>query len=285
MRYVPSKRRRLWLRRLDVYCRSHPESRVSRSLFGFQMRCDTGDVIQRYFSVFGVWEPAVSSVIRHLLRPGDTFVDIGANVGVHSLLAARCVGDRGRVIALEPFPEAANQLRLNLELNSIDWCEVVEAAVTPTASRLSLYRGPAGNLGATTSDSSRANLASEPVQVRGDTIEALIGSRLACRLLKLDVEGDEGVVLRQILGAANQPEAILFELSSKSVDRDRLGEALEEAGYTVFIVPNDYSVNFYLDNALRSPAPERLEEWPTGQIDVLAARSDAARALDLKRNH
>src|SRR5438067_1242776 len=50
--------------------------------------CDTADMIQRYLYLFGVWEPAISALIREHLEPGQAVVDVGANVGYYSLLAA-----------------------------------------------------------------------------------------------------------------------------------------------------------------------------------------------------
>jgi hypothetical protein len=56
---------------------------------------DFGKAISRN----GSWEPHLLAVLKDALKPGDVFVDIGANVGVMSLFAAKVVGDKGRVIA------------------------------------------------------------------------------------------------------------------------------------------------------------------------------------------
>ena len=72
---------------------------------GFQIRVDPADyAVGHTVARTGSYEPEVSSTLRQVLRPGGTFVDIGANIGWFSLLAASLVGPTGRVIAIEPNP-------------------------------------------------------------------------------------------------------------------------------------------------------------------------------------
>ena len=68
----------------------------------------------------GVWEEAITAVFRSLVAPGMTVVEVGANVGYFTLLAAELVGPRGRVHAFEPDPELFELLRDNVEVNAFD---------------------------------------------------------------------------------------------------------------------------------------------------------------------
>jgi FkbM family methyltransferase len=65
----------------------------------------------------GVYEPTTARVLARLAHPGATVLDIGANVGAHTLPLARAVGPRGRVLAFEPTAFAHGKLRHNLLLN------------------------------------------------------------------------------------------------------------------------------------------------------------------------
>jgi FkbM family methyltransferase len=65
----------------------------------------------------GDYESQVLRTIRRVVKPGDMFVDGGANLGLHSLTAATCVGDAGHVWAFEPDPIAYPIVRANLDLN------------------------------------------------------------------------------------------------------------------------------------------------------------------------
>jgi hypothetical protein len=77
---------------------------------------DTRDILQQYY--FGVWEPNLTHWIVGRLRRGDTFVDVGANIGYYSLLASKLVGPGGSVVALEASPTIFHQLQDNLRLNN-----------------------------------------------------------------------------------------------------------------------------------------------------------------------
>ena len=79
----------------------------------------------------GIWEPFETSLLLGLLRTGDVFVDVGANIGYFSVLAASCVGDTGKVFAFEPDPENFRLLVANTALNG------VECRVRPVAAALS----------------------------------------------------------------------------------------------------------------------------------------------------
>src|SRR5687767_10821855 len=86
----------------------------------------------------GLNELAVQQAVVDSLRPGDVFVDVGANIGFFSLLAARAVGPDGRVIAIEAVSELAAAVRANAALNGFTQIEVVEAAASDAAGEVEL---------------------------------------------------------------------------------------------------------------------------------------------------
>lgn len=83
-------------------------------------------VMTRVLRDHGTWEAAETRFVMGSLRPGHTFLDVGANVGYFSVLAARSVGADGRVIAVEPEARNLELLRANLERA----CSVSGAAAT-----------------------------------------------------------------------------------------------------------------------------------------------------------
>ncbi len=147
----------------------------------------------------GAWERAVTRVFLRALRPGMTVVDVGANVGWYTLLAARAVGPRGRVYAFEPDPQIAELLRDNVELNGYgDRVQVEEAALGATAGSATFYaaakhRGN-GSLvpGLNQLGDASAEITPFDVAVRrlDDYGAADVG------LLKVDAEGGEANVFR-----------------------------------------------------------------------------------------
>ena len=80
--------------------------------------------------------------VRSYLRAGDTFVDIGANVGRYTVPAAHRVGPIGRVLALEPTSSTCNALRENIELNGIRNATVLQMAASSTDGTVELWEFP-----------------------------------------------------------------------------------------------------------------------------------------------
>jgi FkbM family methyltransferase len=83
----------------------------------------------------GNYEPSTGDIIRMSLKPGDTALDVGANIGVHTLRMAQSVGAKGKVLACEPLPHLQIKLNNNVLLNRYD--DIVE--IIPKA--LSDYNG------------------------------------------------------------------------------------------------------------------------------------------------
>lgn len=76
------------------------------------------------------YEPETTALIKRLLKPGDTFLDIGAYIGYYSLLASKLVGRTGRVLAFEPVMESAESIRRSKFENRYYWLTVVELAIS-----------------------------------------------------------------------------------------------------------------------------------------------------------
>jgi FkbM family methyltransferase len=168
-----------------------------------------------------------------LLRPGDLFVDVGANFGFWALPAAR----RGcRVIAVEPVPETRSLLAANVERNGLsDRVEILGQAVSDGAASLTVAV-PAGESGqASAHPDSGAQL--EHFTVEATTLDEILGEQ-AVRFLKIDVEGHEPAVLRGAARAlrSRRIEFVLVELASAVMSRSgatgaSLIDVLEGHGY------------------------------------------------------
>src|SRR5207249_9878145 len=82
--------------------------------WGVQMRADPTKMIGRSILTTGIYVIAVSEVLARLIRPGDTVIDAGANIGYMTLLAAVAAGPSGTVLSFEPHPELFGVLRDNI---------------------------------------------------------------------------------------------------------------------------------------------------------------------------
>jgi FkbM family methyltransferase len=154
--------------------------------------------------------------LQRLLSPGDVFIDVGANVGLYALKAARLVGPTGRVLALEPGAEAYGHLTSNLALNDFAWVEALKVAASDRAGEAVLHHVPLGN------DPQAFSLIANDRAEEGETVETVTLDSLVERcgldridLVKIDVEGAEPMVIagaRRTL-ATFRP-AVIFECNA-----------------------------------------------------------------------
>jgi hypothetical protein len=112
---------------------------VARTIHGARLHGDHRVIMPRCIYWFGVWEPLLSRWVEERLAPGDVFVDVGANMGYYSLLAARRVGPAGGVVAIEPSPPIFAKLTANLALNPGAAVRPVQAAVGAREETLPFY--------------------------------------------------------------------------------------------------------------------------------------------------
>lgn len=91
------------------------EARIKRK--GINWHVDLWEGIDFAIFLQGVFEPSTAHALKRLIRPGNVVVDIGANIGSHTLGMAQSVGDTGQVLAFEPTKYAFTKLMRNTELN------------------------------------------------------------------------------------------------------------------------------------------------------------------------
>lgn len=143
----------------------------------------------------GELEPGVRRLIQKILRPGDVFVDVGANIGMHTIAAAQSVKPEGRVIAFEPYPPTVSLLRQSIFLNGFsDIVEIRPCAVANLEGDLPIY------LGATSGHHSLyaplEGASKKTVNVSIVRLDDVIKSDTAVKIVKIDVEGAEIDVIR-----------------------------------------------------------------------------------------
>jgi FkbM family methyltransferase len=164
------------------------------TLFGYQIDLSLDDHIQRNVYL-GTYEQHDSALVRRYLRPGMTFVDVGANIGFYSLMAAEVAGPSGRVIAFEPNPDVHQHLQETIRNNGIQNIILEQAAVGDAAGWTDLFvPKESGNNTATMI----ANEGGRPVRVPVVTLDEYLDRHQVARVdfLKIDAEGFEPKVIQ-----------------------------------------------------------------------------------------
>lgn len=244
--------------------------------YGFVMGGSTADLLQRNVFLYGVWEPSISDWVVAHLTPGDVVVDIGANVGYFSLLAASCVGPSGAVIAFEPVPSIVAALEANLRLNDARQVRVQPVIASDTAGAAEIFRGEAGNLGMSTTEDAAGRTSEGIVRkvLAADAVEETIWS--AVRLVKVDTEGDDLRALRGLApllrdmtsGSAAVVEVTPGDLALRGQTPQELVNLMRDCGFTrMLAIPNSYDSLDYARGL--QPLPTELDRAPTEKTDVI----------------
>ncbi|HEV2703840.1 MAG TPA: FkbM family methyltransferase [Steroidobacteraceae bacterium] len=270
-------------RMFERYVAWQPHSAVTRTQYGFRMRTQITDLLSCAIYLTGRWEPFLTTYIRSRLRPGDVFVDVGANIGYYSLLASRLVGSSGRVYSIEASTSNHAALLENIGLNHRNNIVAINAAAAATAGEVVIWQADERNLGHNTTVATLATAEGmkPEASVRGDTVDQLVGPDVfrRARIVKVDVEGAERSVLTPLLGcptALGDDTEWLIELTPDYLqhgqrDAEWIFNSFTALGYTAYVVPNSYSVSGYLARA-RTVTLSRVTEAPAHQADVLFRR-------------
>ncbi len=180
-----------------------------RTRYGFYLVVDptTDDVIETVLYYTGTYEAGLLHVMGMCLREGDTFVDVGSNIGLMSLHASWLVGETGLVLSFEPEPDSYKLLLRNLDLNSATNVRPYGVALGSSKGKAMIYGKGPNRGGASLLEPSVPHPPGEEVPV--ETLDGLLGlsETNAIRMMKVDVEGYELEVLRGAKSILGRPSA------------------------------------------------------------------------------
>ena len=216
---------------------------MCRVLNSFRMYVDTKDTMfTPQLLLSGIWEPALTRFFMQSLKSGMTVVDVGANVGYYTLLAAASVGTTGRVIAFEPEPRNLEILERNLELNGLRECVTVcGKAVLNERRTLDLHQNPRNRGAHTLFLTDPANSPFQRIKVETIALDDAIDRPVD--FMKIDAEGSEPLIFQGMKKtlARNPQLKIMMEfntvtLKNAGVDPSDFLASLGKLGFTMRVV-------------------------------------------------
>jgi FkbM family methyltransferase len=246
---------------LEPRLEARPREFVARTQWGGRFAGTTADVLDRYVYAFGVWEPNLTRWLSATLKPGDVFVDVGANVGYFSILASRIVGPSGSVVAIEASPTTFELLTANLARNHVTNVRAVNVAASDAPGTLRLFEGPAWNRGLANTTLARGG--TSDVEVSALPLPTILSSAelQRARVVKIDVEGGEPAVMRGLLpqlGAMRDDAEFVLEIlpgyfEKRGSTPEELLAPLRERGYAIRKLPLDYSPESHISPRVTEP--------------------------------
>ncbi len=237
--------------RLNYFLTPNPLKVNGSKLYWDKNNFATAFIISRK----GGFEKEVSKLFSEVVKPGMSVVDIGANIGIHTLQLARLVGSKGIVVAIEPIPDSYNTLCRNIHENKLsDIVVPMEVGVSDRVDHGTIFLGRFD-----LSCSSRfknGNVTSNGVGIEFTTLDNLLREHKV-DFIKMDIEGGEGYALRGMSEVSKvNPNLMMvmeFNYNALKVAGTTISElfyCLKNLGFTrvSFVGERLKSLDFFLSN-------------------------------------
>lgn len=176
---------------LDVFTKLIPYFTI---VHGHKMILNNpGDFLSLSLYLDGVFEPFETEIVKKEIKRGDTFLDIGANVGYYTLLAAKLVGKSGKVYAFEPDPHNFSILKKNVSLNGYNNVVLTNKAVSDYTGRTRLFLSE--------DNGGHHRICSSPEERKSIFVDTVTlddffkQKKVQINFIKMDIEGAEGRAL------------------------------------------------------------------------------------------
>jgi len=189
---------------------------VVKGRYGYVLFNKNDQYIGKAIEKYGEFSESEVEIFRQLCGAGDIVVEVGANIGTHTMVLAQFVGNTGRVYAYEPQRIIFQTLCANMALNNIENVECFQVALADAPGHIlfpDIRYDIAGNFGAVEMDKFAAGN-KIPVARLDDALEA---PRL--KLIKIDAEGMEHKVISGATGLIGRHRPFLY------VENDRIDKS------------------------------------------------------------
>ena len=242
---------------------------VVDTIYDFKIKVDPviDNGVERAIYYYGTYEKGTLDVIGKILREGDTFIDVGANIGIMSLYSGIKAGNTGKVISFEPNPKTRQILKDNIQLNNLKNIQIEEFALSSESKKSKIYdRWDINRGGATLIKPDNSDQGYDISEI--SFTEYINKEKVS--IIKIDVEGFELEVLKgakEYLETSRNPPVLIVEFSFNRNNSFGKGTVLPLYNYI-----KDLSCNYRLFKAIKgkeriSPLVEIKKESDIPQHD------------------
>ena len=195
---------------------------------------------------FGYYEPTVRMLLKQILRPGDTMLDIGGNIGYLTCVAASLIGEKGKVFTFEPNPEAVSLMNQNILLNNLHNVKIMAAAVGEKKEEADLFVCDESAFSTMIKDETimrQRRTIKVPVMSIDQFLKEEGISSFSIKLVKIDIEGFEYFALKG-MSHLLQTGTASFIIENNAPLQLKLGVNFERIA-NEFFFPFGYSMSWF----------------------------------------
>jgi FkbM family methyltransferase len=240
---------------------------LTRTIYGHKIIVDSRDIsLAPHILIDGFWEKWITNVFLDLLEEGMTVLDIGANIGYYSLLAADKIGTKGRLVCFEANPELSDVVFYNLQINGFGTnSEVISKAVYSEDSKLTFnvyekYLGSSSLWG----NDAHAEIYHDKIKkiiVDGIALDSHFPAATKIDFIKIDAEGAEPYILKGAKRVLNDnPNVIVMMEFAPAIINVAYGSVeffykeIRSLGFDIFRIEHNSKLHkLTLSEAIQTP--------------------------------
>jgi len=216
---------------------------LKKARYGYMLYNDNDIYIGASVKHYGECYENEVTIFRQIVRQNDVVLDVGANIGMHTLFFSQAVGQKGTVLAFEPQRIVFQTLCANMALNSVTNVHCYHTALGESAGEIAvpfIDYGKQGNFGGLSIENQKSG-----ERVKVNTIDSFQLTR--CNFIKIDVEGMERAVLAGAVETIKRHKPILYVENDRENKSAELISYIHSLGYRMFwhLPPLFNSKNFY----------------------------------------
>ena len=197
-------------------------------------------------SVFKIYEPNQTKIVKKYVHEGDVVIDVGAHVGYYTLLMAQLVGKNGKVYSFEPDPINFELLKKSVEINGFENVVLIQKAVSDTTEKIKLFLGDNDSAINRIYDAKLGD-AKKSIDVESVTIDEYFKENdKLFNFIKIDSEGSEAKIINGMekFLTKNRKLIMMTEffpfLIKKSGDEPKQYlKSLENSGFELYNILDD----------------------------------------------
>jgi FkbM family methyltransferase len=234
----------------------------TKTINGITYELDLREVIDSSLYFTSTYEVKIDQLFEKYVKPGSTVIDIGANIGLHTLRSALLTGDKGKVIAIEPSTWAINKLQRNLALNP-NLTEIID--IRQHALGETVVRSVSLGFQSSYRLTGKNEITPEIVDVL--TLDLVLEQTKLSRtdFIKIDVDGHELQILRGAKGILSGTKPALIVEFTPSYSVNDLNELTEIEDYL-----QSLGYSSYTDDELIVPSvTQHLKLLPVGHSAMI----------------